>query len=666
MIVHTDTCYTLHTAHTSYQMAVGPGGVLLHTYYGPRLPDGAPCLADSRPPHDDPGCWTDLLPKEWSAPGAADHRTPPCIPAFADGSETAEPVFIQAEVTAGKPALPGLPAFRDGAGVETLAVTLRDAFGLEVQLRYTVYEAEDLITRTAVYTNVSSRPLTLHKAASLCLDFAPGPMDLITLNGTWAAERTPERGPLRWGIQSVGSTRGIPGHAHNPAAILCTPDCTETTGSCWGFALVYSGSFLIEAQRADGGQRLVMGIHPYHFHWQLESGGSFAAPEAAMVYSGQGLGEMSRRFHRAIRTRLLPPRWQDMHAPRPVLLNSWEACYFDFDQEKLLVLAAAARQADIDLFVLDDGWFKGRSDTTSSLGDWTADRNKLPGGLSELCARLNDMDMELGLWVEPEAVSPDSDLYRAHPDWALAVPGRRPVQIRHQYTLDLSRPDVVDGIWQQLEQVLRSCPIRYLKWDMNRALADVYSTAPPAFTAARACPRRPSGPKHSTIDPGRVPIRPDGKDCHEKQTPERFSLFPIHEFCRRRVPAASVLAAGLCACDHGRGVHHGGLLRGRQNGRQTGLPRLSRLLAGIPPRLRPGHPPVGPVCPSGSFDPGRLPAGAGQQRRAGRRTDRGGPPLPNWNNSIERWRILIYAANPRHQFRTLRPPGGFCRPGSRR
>ena len=480
MIVHTDTCYTLHTAHTSYQMAVGPGGVLLHTYYGPRLPDGAPCLADSRPPHDDPGCWTDLLPKEWSAPGAADHRTPPCIPAFADGSETAEPVFVQAEVTAGKPALPGLPAFRDGAGVETLAVTLRDAFGLEVQLRYTVYEAEDLITRTAVYTNVSSRPLTLHKAASLCLDFAPGPMDLITLNGTWAAERTPERGPLRWGIQSVGSTRGIPGHAHNPAAILCTPDCTETTGSCWGFALVYSGNFLIEAQRADGGQRLVMGIHPYHFHWQLEPGGSFAAPEAAMVYSGQGLGEMSRRFHRAIRTRLLPPRWQDMHVPRPVLLNSWEACYFDFDQEKLLALAAAARQADIDLFVLDDGWFKGRSDTTSSLGDWTADRNKLPGGLPELCARLNDRDMELGLWVEPEAVSPDSDLYRAHPDWALAVPGRRPAQICHQYTLDLSRPDVVDGIWQQLEQVLRSCPIRYLKWDMNRALADVYSTALPA------------------------------------------------------------------------------------------------------------------------------------------------------------------------------------------
>ncbi len=333
MIVHTDTCFTLHTAHTSYQMAVGPGGALLHTYYGPRLPDRAPDLTDGRRPHDDPGCWTDLLPKEWSAPGAADHRTPPCIPAFADGSETAEPAFVQAEAAAGKPALPGLPAFRDGDGVETLTLTLRDVFGLEVQLRYTVYEAEDLITRTAVYTNTSSLPLTLHKAASLCLDFAPGPMDLITLNGAWAAERTPER---------------------------------------------------------------------------------------------------------------------------------------------------AARQADIDLFVLDDGWFKGRNGTASSLGDWTADRAKLPDGLPGLCAKLNAMDLGLGLWVEPEAVSPDSDLYRAHPDWAFAVPGRQPCQIRCQYNLDLSRPEVVDGVWQQLEQVLRSCPIQYLKWDMNRALADVYSPALPA------------------------------------------------------------------------------------------------------------------------------------------------------------------------------------------
>ena len=480
MIVQNGTCYTLHTAHTSYQLAAGPGGMLLHTYYGPRLPDGAPNLADSRPPHGDPGCWTDLLPKEFSAPGTADNRTAPCLPEYADGSEAADLLFVSARVQKGKPALPGLPMFRDGAGVETLCVTLRDVFGLEVELRYTVYEAEDLITRSAVYKNAGEKPLTLHKAASLCLDFAPGCYDLITLNGTWAAERTPERAPLRCGVQSVGSARGVPGHAHNPAAILCAPDATETAGECWGFAFVYSGNFLIEAERCDAGERLVIGIHPYHFHWTLAPGESFAAPEAAMVYADGGLGQMSRRFHRAIRTRLLPPRWQDMRAPRPVLLNSWEAFYFDFDEERLVQLAAAAQKADIDLFVLDDGWFKGRNDTSSSLGDWAEDAAKLPDGLPGLCRRVGELGLDLGLWVEPEAVSPDSDLYRAHPDWAFAVPGRRPLEIRRQYTLDFSRPEVVDAVWQQLERVLRSCPIKYLKWDMNRSLADVYSAALPA------------------------------------------------------------------------------------------------------------------------------------------------------------------------------------------
>ena len=480
MIVQNGTCYTLHTAHTSYQLAAGPGGMLLHTYYGPRLPDDAPNLADSRPPHGDPGCWTDLLPKEFSAPGTADNRIPPCLPEYADGTEAADLLFVSAAVQKGKPALPGLPMFRDGAGVETLCVTLRDVFGLEVELRYAVYEAEDLITRSAVYKNAGDKPLTLHKAASLCLDFAPGAYDLITLNGTWAAERTPERAPLRCGVQSVGSARGVPGHAHNPAVLLCAPDATETAGACWGFALVYSGNFLIEAERADAGERLVIGIHPYHFHWRLAPGESFTAPEAAMVYADGGLGEMSRRFHRAIRTRLLPPRWQDMQAPRPVLLNSWEAFYFDFDEERLVQLAAAAHKADIDLFVLDDGWFKGRSDTSSSLGDWVEDAAKLPDGLPGLCRRVNELGLDLGLWVEPEAVSPDSDLYRAHPDWAFAIPGRRPLEIRQQYTLDFSRPEVVDAVWRQLERALRSCPIKYLKWDMNRSLADVYSAALPA------------------------------------------------------------------------------------------------------------------------------------------------------------------------------------------
>lgn len=397
MIVRSETVFTLHTAHTSYQLAVAPNGMVLHTYYGSRLPEDVPSLADARMPHSDPGCWPDLLPQELSGSGTADNRTPAVVPEYADGTEAAAFVFDRAEAHVGKPQLPGLPMFRDGNGVETLSVFLKDAGGLSAEVRYTVYETEDLITRTVVYTNTGAEPLTLHKAASLSLDFAPDALELITLNGTWAAERTPERAPLRCGIQSIGSMRGIPGHAHNPAVALCHADTTETTGEAWGFAFVYSGNYLIEVERADAGERLVMGIHPYHFHWTLAPGESFTAPEAAMVYSDQGLGEMSRRFHTAIRTRLLPPRWQDMTAPRPVLINSWEACYFDFDEKKLLELAQAAKQADIDLFVLDDGWFKGRNDTSSSLGDWVADTRKLPDGLPGLCKKLNLLGLEMGL-----------------------------------------------------------------------------------------------------------------------------------------------------------------------------------------------------------------------------------------------------------------------------
>lgn len=480
MIVCKKDCFTLHTAHTSYQLAVGPGGMLLHNYYGARLPDDAQDLADSRMPHGDPGCWNDLMRMELSGAGTADNRTPAVVPEYPDGTEAAAFVFDHAEANSGKPQLPGLPMFRDGDGVETLFVFVKDACGLCAEIRYTVYEAEDLITRSVVYTNGSDAPIVLNKAASLNLDFAPDTLELITLNGTWAAERTPERMPLRCGIQSIGSTRGVPGHAHNPAVALCRLDATETAGEVWGFALVYSGNFLVEAERCDAGERLVMGIHPYHFHWTLAPGESFAAPEAAMVYSEQGLGEMSRRFHNAIRTRLLPPHWQDMKKPRPVLINSWEACYFDFDEKKLLELALASKKADIDLFVLDDGWFKGRNDTSSSLGDWVADRNKLPEGLPSLCKKIELLGMKMGLWVEPEAISPNSDLYRAHPDWAFTISGREPLEIRQQYTLDFSRPEVVDGIWTQLDAILQACPLKYLKWDMNRSLAHVYNAKLPA------------------------------------------------------------------------------------------------------------------------------------------------------------------------------------------
>ncbi|MCD8146048.1 MAG: alpha-galactosidase [Clostridiales bacterium] len=490
MITISNGLFTLHTAHTTYQMIVDADGRLCHSWYGSKTEEN---LWDSRPTHAfDPGCWPDQLPLECAGPGLGDNRLPSVLPEYADGSRAADFRFVRAEVRPDKYALPGLPAFRQGPGVETLAVTLRDAAGLEAELLYGVYEDCDLITRAVIYTNRGEKPLKLHQAGSLCLDFDQQRLDLITFDGVWAGEHIAQRRPIYSGVQSVGSTRGIPGHAHNPAAILCRPDTGETCGDCWGFALVYSGSFLIQAERGAGrgaapevpldgeaGIRLTMGIHPQHFCWTLEPGQSFAAPEVAMAFSDRGLGELSRRFHNAIRRHLLPPRWSNPETPRPVLLNSWEACYFDFDENKLLELAQAAKEAEIDLFVLDDGWFRNRDSTEAGLGDWTADTRKLPEGLPGLCKKLNALGLDFGLWVEPEAVSPDSDLYRAHPDWALEIPGRETLEIRHQYNLDLSREDVREGIWQQLRALLDSCPIRYLKWDMNRSLANVYSAALP-------------------------------------------------------------------------------------------------------------------------------------------------------------------------------------------
>lgn len=471
--------FTLSTPHTSYQMKTDADGRLLHTWYGRRLPDSCPDMAEPRAPHTDPGCWPDLLPLEYPAPGTADNRCCAVCPEYADGTEAADLRYASHKILPGKYSLPALPAFRQDANAESLCITLRDAAGLQVELWYAVYPDCDLITRAAVLTNTSSAPLILRRAASACLDFSPRPLELITTDGVWAGERTPHRAPLRPGEQTISSVRGIPGHAHNPAAILCTPDANETQGEAWGALLVYSGNFALTAESCEAGTRLLLGIHPYHFAWTLAPGQSFAAPEAAFVYSRQGLGEMSRRFHTAIRRHLLRRPWADPQTPRPVLINSWEACYFTFDEQRLLQLARAAKQADIDLFVLDDGWFQGRNDDSTSLGNWVADPAKLPGGLPGLCKKINDIGLDFGLWVEPEAISPDSDLYRTHPDWALQIPHRETVSIRRQYTLDFSRPEVVDGIWAQLQAVLDSCPIRYLKWDMNRSLANVYSAALP-------------------------------------------------------------------------------------------------------------------------------------------------------------------------------------------
>ncbi len=368
----------------------------------------------------------------------------------------------------------GADTFFDRRGkAETLVLHLVDAAAqVVVSLYFGVFEELDLITRTVRVKNVGESTVRLCKCASLCLDFLHTDMDLITFNGHHLMERCLDRASLRSGVQSVGSTRGASSHQHNPFVILCGHQADEDSGLCYGAMLLYSGNFeaAVECSQYEN-TRMVMGIHPHHFCWTLPPNGEFTAPEAALVCSPTGFGDVSRQFHRAVREHLVRDPYQGKR--HPVLINNWEATYFDFTADKLVSIAREAAPLGIELFVMDDGWFGKRDDDNSGLGDWFVNEKKLPGGLGALVPRVNELGLKFGIWVEPEMVSEDSGLYRAHPDWALRVPGRAPARGRGQLVLDFSRQDVRDHIYSQLKTVLDSAPIAYVKWDMNRSLTDV-------------------------------------------------------------------------------------------------------------------------------------------------------------------------------------------------
>ncbi len=482
--------FTLHTRRTTYQMKVNRYGVLLHTYYGPRVRDcdlsGLIRQADRSfsPNPDEAGSdrsfSLDTAPQEYSTCGVGDFRLSSVEFELPNGSHATDFRYAGCRTERGKYALEGLPAFYGEDG-ETLVIILEDAAAhAAIELYYGVLEEFDLITRAVRVVNRGSETLRLCRCASLCLDFLRADMDFITFDGRHAAERCLNRAPLRPGVQSADSVRGASSHQHNPFVILCDGDAGEDHGLCYGVMLLYSGNFLAAAERDQfENSRLVMGIHPRHFCWSLAPGESFTAPEAAMVCSPDGFGEMSRQFHRAIRTSLI--RDGRSRQRKPVLVNNWEATYFDFDTEKLLSIAREAAALGVELFVLDDGWFGARSDDSRGLGDWQVNTDKLPGGLESLVPRLHALGMSFGIWVEPEMVNEDSELYRAHPDWVLQTPGRAPARGRGQLALDFSRREVRDHVYGQLRQVLSSAPVSYVKWDMNRSLTDVWSAAlPPA------------------------------------------------------------------------------------------------------------------------------------------------------------------------------------------
>ncbi|MCI8877755.1 MAG: alpha-galactosidase [Oscillospiraceae bacterium] len=493
MIIYNEQAktYTLHSKNTTYQMKVWDYGVLLHTYYGPRLRDGdLSCLLRRKDrgfspnPNEAGGSRTfslDTFPQEYSTCGVGDYRLPSIELELPSGSRTADLRYVGGEVRRGKYGLEGLPAFHGSAEEwETLSIVLRDAAArVEVELLYGVLEEYDLITRAVRVKNVGGEPVRLCRCASLCLDFIRSDLDLITFNGAHVMERCPSRAPLRPGIQSVDSVRGASSHQHNPFVILCDRDAGEEHGLCYGAMLLYSGNFQAAAE-ADQFEnaRLVMGLNPYQFAWTLEPGGAFTAPEAAMVCSPWGFGPMSRQFHRAIRKSLIRDPWADRR--KPVLINHWEATEARFTADRLAEIAQEAAALDLELFVMDDGWFGARDDDNAGLGDWFVNEEKLPGGLGALVERVKALGMSFGIWIEPEMVNEDSELYRAHPDWILNVPGRRPSRGRNQLVLDFSRQDVREHIYTQIKTVLSSADISYVKWDMNRSLTEVWSPALPA------------------------------------------------------------------------------------------------------------------------------------------------------------------------------------------
>lgn len=491
MSVHFDSksgCFSLQTQNTTYQMQLDPMGHLLHIYYGRSVGNASnfrlfPAAdhgfsPDYHAASSVRGSYSpDVLGQEYSAANRGDFRVTAADVTNEQGARSAEFTYVGHTVTDGAYQLEGLPA-AFGDGCETLDITLKDAvLGLELHLYYGVFAAQDIITRAAVFYNCGRGVLTLNRAASACLDLPFGQWELIQFHGRHAMERIPERTALGHDIRRVGSVRGASSHHHNPFVILCAPDTTEENGSCYGVMPVYSGNHCTDIEvDYNGSTRIVTGIHPDGFAWHLKPGESFPTPQVLLAYTHKGLGELSRHYHRFLREHVC--RGAALQTGQ-VLINNWEATYFDFDADKIYAIAQKSADLGVDLLVLDDGWFGKRNSDTSGLGDWTVNTNKLAGGLAPLIERVNALGMKFGIWIEPESVSEDSDLYRAHPDWALTVPGREPILSRSQLVLDMSRPEVVDYLTDCFTRLLSENHIEYIKWDMNRNMADVYSYALP-------------------------------------------------------------------------------------------------------------------------------------------------------------------------------------------
>lgn len=481
-----DRTFTIQTKNTTYQMQVDPYGFLLHLYYGKKT-DGS-CMdylltyydrgfsGNPFDAGDDRTYSMDALPQEYPSYGTGDYRSTALIVENADGSTACDLRYRSHHIFNGKYKIPGLPAvYADETESQTLEIVMEDAVtGVEVTLQYGVLPDYDVITRSEKIVYRGEGKICIRKAQSACLDFVQGKYDLLTFYGRHAMERTMQREPVTHGSHVIGSVRGTSSHQYNPMMILADENTTDQYGNCYAMSFVYSGNFKGETLKDQFGQtRALMGLQDEMFSYPLAGGETFYTPEVLLTFSGSGMNLLSQNLHRCIRQHICRGKYKE--SVRPVLVNSWEASYFDFDGDTLYELAKEAKHAGIDMLVLDDGWFGKRDDDNSGLGDWFVNEKKLGGTLGDLIKKINDLGVKFGIWVEPEMISEDSDLYREHPDWALTIPGRNPVHARNQLVLDFSRKEVVDRIFDQICKVLDQGNIEYVKWDMNRSLMDVFS-----------------------------------------------------------------------------------------------------------------------------------------------------------------------------------------------
>lgn len=491
MIVYNEKhkCFNLSNKYISYIMNIMDNGQIGHLYYGNKISENisvshmfrqrgcilAPCTYKNNLDFS-----LELMRQEYPAYGTGDYREPAYQLRMKDGSRIINFIYKTHKIYSGKKKLEGLPAtFGDEKDVTTLDIILEDSLiNCQLILSYSIFEDLPVIARSANFVNMGDNDLYLERALSMSIDFFDSEYEMVQLDGAWSRERHVHTRKLEKGKQSISSSRGASSASHNPFFALKRKNTTETTGEIYGFTLIYSGNFIAQSEVDDYDvTRATIGINPFEFEWKLEKNESFQTPEAVMVYSNSGMNGMSQTFHSLFKNHLIRSKWANK--VRPILINNWEATYFDFTEESILKIAEKAKSLGIELFVLDDGWFGERNNDSTSLGDWDVNHKKLPNGIDGLASKINDLGMMFGLWFEPEMVNEISSLYEKHPEWAVSVPNRNMTYGRNQFVLDFSNDEVVEYIYNKMANILNCGKISYIKWDMNRNITEAYSTTLP-------------------------------------------------------------------------------------------------------------------------------------------------------------------------------------------